>query len=134
MNKKIKYGVIAIVYSILLFLLFGIPTALIPTPWFSRMVGKTFLDYLFLIFSSILLGAYIGVHYYKKNTMKKCNVVTTSGGVAGFLSFSCPVCNKILIILFGTTALMTYLEPYRPAIGFSSISILGLALYWRLKV
>ena len=133
MKTKTKYWLIGILSSIVVFLLFGIPTALIQTPWFIRMVERSTFDYLFLITSSILLGAYIGVHYYKKNTVKKCDAITYSGGIGSFLAFGCPICNKLLVFLFGATALMTYLDPYRPILGFGSIALLGGAVYWRIK-
>ena len=97
------------------------------------MTPITFLDEIFLVSSSLLLGAYVGVHYYKKNTANKCDAVATSGGIGSFLAFACPVCNKLLVLLFGVTALMTYFEPYRPLLGFISNGALIGAIYWRLR-
>ncbi len=132
-KQDIKYLIIGILSAIALFLLFGIPTALIPNPWSVRMIEGTAYDYLFLTINSILMGAYIGVHYYKKNTNLRCNIASSSGGLGSFLAISCPICNKILVLLFGTTVLLTYFEPYRPLLGFASISLLVGAIYWRIK-
>ena len=132
-QKKAKYIMIGVLSSIGSFFLFGIVTAVVPNNFFIRMIPTTFLDYFFLTSSSILLGAYIGVHYYKKNNAKKCNIVTTTSGIGSFLAFGCPICNKLLVLLFGATALMTYFEPYRPILGFMSTALLGGALYWRIK-
>jgi len=131
--KNLKYWLIGVASSITLFFLLGIPTDVVPNPWFMRMIEVTTLDYVFLTTSSVLLGAYIGIHYYKKHTATKCEVAAYSGGIGSFLAFGCPVCNKILILLFGATALMTYLEPYRPFLGFTSVAVLGGAVYWRVK-
>jgi len=133
MEGRMKYGMIGAGSAIGLFFLFGIPTDLIPNPWFIRMIGRNILDYIFLVSSSVLLGAYIGMHLYKKNASKKCNAVTYSGGIGSFLAFGCPICNKVLVLLFGATALMTYLEPYRPVLGLVSTTLLGGALYWKVK-
>jgi hypothetical protein len=133
MKDKQKYTLIGIVSSIGFFFLFSIPTALFPNNFFIRMIPSTTLDYVFLIFSSILLGAYVGVHLYKKKNTKACNRVTTAGGIGGFLAFGCPICNKLFVLLFGATALMTYLEPYRPILGFVSTGLMGGALWWRIK-
>ncbi|NOZ80499.1 MAG: hypothetical protein GXP63_02405 [DPANN group archaeon] len=119
--------------SIGLILLFGIPTALIPTPWFVRMIPSTFSDYAFLVLTAVLLGAYLGVHLYKKNSSPLCDTVSFSGGLAGFLAFGCPICNQLLVLLFGTTALLAYLEPYRPILGSVSTAILAGALWWRIR-
>ena len=133
MDAKIKAWIIGIFSSLGLILVFGVPTALIPNPWFFRMIESNFLDYLFLIVSSMLLGAYFGVHFYKRSIKKICGSSVVSGGVGSFLAFSCPICNKILVLLFGATALMNYLDPYRPLIGVSSLGLLGGSLYWKIK-
>jgi|SRR3989344_2894890 len=133
MNQMIKYLIIGVAVSIGFFVLSGVVTGLLPNSLFARMTPTTRLDKLFLVTSSILLGAYVGVHYYKKNIIKKCDTVATTGGIGSFLAFACPVCNKLLMFLFGATALTTYFEPYRPLLGFISSGLLIGALYWRLQ-
>lgn len=128
-----KFWLIGSASSIGLFILFGIPTALIPTPWFVRMISATFYDYIFLVLSSILLGAYIGVHLYKKKVAKTCDATIVTGGIGSILAFGCPICNQLLVVLFGTTALLAYLEPYRPVLGALSVSLLVAALFWRIR-
>ena len=132
-RMKIKFIAIGILSSIGFFLLSGVVTGLVPNPWFTRMVWKTPLDYFFLVVSSMLLGGYIGVHFYKKNISKGCDIATYSGGAGSFLAFGCPICNKLLVLLFGATALLTYFEPYRPVLGFLSIGLLIGALYFKLR-
>ena len=134
MEIKTKYLAIGILSSIGLFLLFGIVTDLIQNPWFTRMVEKTTIDYFFLITSSLLLGSHIAIHFYKKNSSKKCRIATYSGGAGSFLAFSCPICNKLLVLLLGATTLMMYFEPYRYVLGFVSIGLLALSLYWNQKM
>ncbi len=133
MNQKLKYIFIGLGAGLIFFFVSGIVTVLLPNSFFTRMTPINILDYIFLGSSSILLGAYVGVHYYKKKNVKQCNAVATTGGVGSFLAFACPICNKLLVLLFGATALMTYLEPYRPVLGFVSTGLLGGALYWRIK-
>jgi len=133
MKTKIRYISIGFASATSLFLLFGLVTDLIPNPFFLRMVPIVFLDYFFLTSSSLLLGSYISINLYNKNISKKCDISTYSGGVGSFLAFGCPVCNKILLILFGATTLLTYFEPYRHLLGFISLSILSAALYFKVK-
>ncbi len=128
-----KYILVGLGIGILFFSLSGIITSLLPNPLFTRMTPIKTLDYVFLTSSSILLGTYAGVHYYKKNNANKCNTAATTGSIGSFLAFACPVCNKLLVILFGATALMTYFEPYQPLLGFLSNGLLIGALYWKLK-
>ena len=133
MNKKLKYLFLGLGVGLLFFFVSGIVTVLLPNSFFTRMTPISTLDYVFLASSSVLLGAYVGVHYYKKNTTKKCDTVASTGGVGSFLAFACPVCNKLLVFLFGATALMTYFEPYRPVLGVVSNGLLVGALWWRLR-
>jgi len=130
MNKKLKYIFLGLGAGLLFFLVSGIVTVLLPNSFFTRMTPISTLDYFFLTSSSVLLGAYVGIHYYKKDTTKKCDTVATTGGVGSFLAFACPVCNKLLVFIFGTTALMTYFEPYRPILGFVSTGLLTGAVWW----
>ena len=133
MNKKLKYLFLGLGVGLLFFFLSGIVTVLLPNSFFTRMTPISTLDYVFLTSSYVLLGTYVGVHYYKKNTTKKCDTVATTGGIGSFFAFACPVCNKLLVFLFGATALMTYFEPYRPVLGIVSSGLLGAAVYWRIK-
>ncbi len=119
--------------AILFFLFSGIVAAVIPNPWFIRMTSLTKLDIFFLVSSSLLLGVYAGIYFFQKHRSKVCSLTSSSGGIAGFFSFACPVCNKLLVLLFGTSALLTYLEPMRPFLGFLSILLLSVGIYWQIQ-
>lgn len=124
----------ASLYSIIFFVVFGVLTVLIPNKFFARMTSVTMLDYIFLIFTSLLLGIYVSFyHYQKKHGSKKCEVAATSGGVFGFLGFGCSVCNKLLILLLGVAGVLMYVESYRALIGSTGIALLGYAVYGKGK-
>jgi len=133
MNKLIKSLIIGISVSIFIFILTGIVTSLLPNPWFARMVNSTDWDYLVLILTSLLIGAYMGLSVYKKNTENKCDYLATSGSFLGFFSLACPICNTFLISLFGASVLMIYFNPYRPFLGLLSIGLLGSVVIFKLK-
>jgi len=129
-RKYWKITEFASLYSILFFVVFGVVTVLIPNKYFARMTPVTTLDYIFLIFTSLLLGTYISFHHYqKKQASKKCDVAATSGGVFGFLGFGCSVCNKLLILLLGVVGVLTYVEPYQPLIGSVGMGLMVYAVY-----
>ncbi len=132
MKKKIiKYIGLGIIFSFAAFLLYGIPTAIIPNPFFKRMTVTTKLDLTLLILTAILLGSYLSLYFYSKKKSKASNIAVTTGGFTGIFAFSCPVCNVLLVSLFGSAALLTYFEPIRPLIGVFTIGILGSALYFK---
>lgn len=129
--KYISIGVLAFVGFVLLF---GIPTALIPTPWFTRMIPARSLDYVFLLLNSGLIGAYIGVHAYEKHERsKRGDVLATTGSLTNILAVGCPICNKLLVALIGASAIMTYIEPARIWIGLLSTGLVGVALFLKIK-
>ena len=126
-KKKLKYILLGILTTISVFLIFGIPTALIKTPFFARMIKATALDYFFLISTSILIGIYAGLYFYNKN--KKGKICTYTGAFAGLFAVSCPICNTLLVALFSASAVMLYFEPLRPILGWLAIILLSLGVY-----
>lgn len=129
--KYVGFGLLAFVGFVLLF---GIPTALIPTPWFSRMIPARTLDYVFLLLNSGLIGAYIGVHAYEKHERsKRGDVLATTASLTNILAVGCPICNKILVALIGASAIMTYIEPARVWFGIVSAGLVGVALFLKIK-
>ena len=103
------------------FLLLGAMTALWSNPFFMRMTEVSRWDYILLSFESLLIGLFFGIQAAHCAT-KKAGI----GGVLGFFGFSCSICNKILLLLFGSSFLLSYFEParhYRRRIGFTFVFI-----------
>lgn len=111
----------SIATSILFFTITGVVTGIIPTSFYIRMVPITVLDYTFLFTTSILAGIYFG--------KEKCTVtdsrLSAIGGLTGFLAFSCPICNSVLLAFLSTSAIMAYIDPLRPLLGVISTLVLG---------
>lgn len=129
--KAVGIGLLSFVGLVLLF---GIPTALIPTQWFGRMTPARTLDYLFLLANSALLGAYIGLYYYEKSAItKRTDTLATSGSIFNILAVGCPICNKVLVALLGFSAVLTYVEPARVWFGLASTALVSVALVTKAK-
>ena len=129
-RKNIKFVLIGIISSMLIFLIFGIPTDTIPNRFYARMIPATTLDVFFLVAVSLMLGTYIGLLFYLKQRKKKQkNAAAYTGAFAGFLAIACPICICLLVLIFGTAALMTYLQPSRPYLGILSIALIGFGIY-----
>lgn len=114
----------------LLYIIFGAVTAIIRNPFFTRMTPVGWLERTSLFITSLLLGIYIGLLYYGRTASKNkvCTATATTGGVFGFLTFGCSICNKILIFFLGVTGVLTYFDPIRPMLGILSIGLLGFAV------
>ena len=67
-----------------------------------------------------MVGLFFGIRTPNCAT-KKAGI----GGVLGFFGFSCLVCNKILLLLFGSSFLLSYFEPVRHYVG-----ALGILLFF----
>jgi hypothetical protein len=54
--------------------------------------------------------------------------------LGAFLAIGCPVCNKIALVLLGTSGAMTLFAPIQPIIGAASLMLLAATLAWRLRL
>lgn len=90
------------------FIGFGTVAALWDNPLFIRMTPVGDFEILLLTLLSVLLGVYVAIR------RPFCSAKTaTASGIVGFIGIACPVCNKILLLLFGGELLLTYFEPVR---------------------
>ena len=110
------------------FIVLGTVAALWENPLFVRMTPAGGFEVGLLAALSVLLGVYVVVK------RPPCSVKTAGAGtVLGFLGIACPVCNQILLLIFGGELLLTYFEPLRIYVAAAGVVIMGLAvLYeWR---
>lgn len=110
------------------FVLFGVVTGLVPNPLYVRMVPRTPLDYLFLALTSSFLAFYA---FQRVDGRRRDGTTATASATLGFLAFGCPICNVILLALFSSSALMTYVDPLRPLLGVVSVALFAGLLYTR---
>ena len=108
------------------FLLLGTITALWNNSFFIRMTEVNGWDYIILSFESLLIGLFFGIRAPHFAT-KKAEI----GGVLGFIDFGCPVCNKILLLLFGSSFLLSYFEPVLYYAGALGLLLFSYALFQR---
>lgn len=106
----------------LAFVLLGANTALIPNPFFVRQIPVVIWDYLFLATTAILAAYYFGLDTSCRSSSDDRYALL--GGLAGVFSFACPICNGILLALFSTATIMTYVEPLRPFLGLLATGVL----------
>ena len=106
----------------------GTVSALWNNPLFMRMTPAGGWEIGLLGALSMLFGLYVVMR------RPACADGTAGvGGVLGFLGIACPVCNKILLLLFGGELLLTYFEPIRLYVAAAGTVILAVAviLEWR---
>lgn len=103
----------------------GTVSALWENPFFIRMTPVGGWEVTLLALLSILIGIYIAIRSPLCATKS-----ATTGGVLGFLGIACPVCNKILLLLFGGELLMTYFEPVRIYVAVLGVLVTATAVWW----
>lgn len=106
----------------------GTVTALWPNPLFVRMTPAGGWEIGLLALLSLLLGFYVTIR------RKACGTRTAgSGGILGFLGIACPVCNKVLLLLFGAEALLAYFEPVRLYVALAGTVLVAAAVLRELR-
>ncbi|MEE8364391.1 MAG: hypothetical protein V3R76_01275 [Gammaproteobacteria bacterium] len=114
-----------LVVAALSFIGLGTVSALWENPFFIRMTPVGGWEITLLALLSILIGTYVAIRSPQCATKS-----ATTGGVLGFLGIACPVCNKILLLLFGGELLMTYYEPVRIYVAIVGVLVTGAAVWW----
>lgn len=116
--KRIAAGIAVALVS---FLLLGSVAALWDNPLFVRMTPAGGWEIAMLAAMSTIGGIYVAIR------RPFCSTAGAStGGILAFLGVACPVCNKILLLIFGGELLMTYYEPVRIYVAAAGALMVGL--------
>jgi hypothetical protein len=131
-------------------LAFGLVAAIIPNPVFGRQIPPEAFAVGVWLVSAPLMGIVMAT-YTAPVTASPIRIValgpaeaeaargrsTTLGSLAGFgafLAIGCPVCNKIALVLLGTSGALSIYAPIQPLIGAVSLALLVVTAAWRLRL
>ncbi len=105
------------------FVALGTVAALWENPLFVRMTPAGDVEVVLLGLLSVLLGTYVAIR------RPFCSAKTAGvGGVLGFIGVACPVCNKVLLLLFGGDLLLIYFEPVRVYVAAVGVLVVAAAV------
>jgi hypothetical protein len=130
--RAIAYGLAGALATTLLI---GIPTDVIANPWFGRPSTPVRpQDYAFLAVTALLAGVLFASYAIPR--LQACSTAqgkSTLGGLFSFLAIGCPTCNKVIVLLLGSSGALTWFQPVQPFLGLLSIGLLGVAVWvrWR---
>ncbi len=120
-----RFG-LALGAALLVAVVTGVPTDLIDTPLFGREIGVTAWAYPVWIVSSLLAGLLAA-------TALRPGRPVAGGGLLALFAVGCPVCNKPVLILLGTSGALEWFAPIQPVLGALAVAALAGALIVRLR-
>ena len=118
-------------------LVIGAPTAVVPNPFFTRMTPTRPQDYVFLALTALLTGIIAATYLAPlPRTAPAAGAEErrlTVGGLLSFLAVGCPVCNKLVVLALGFGGAMRWFAPVQPLLGVASLVLLGASAWARLR-
>lgn len=123
-------GLLAAVGTVLLI---GIPSDIIPNPLFGREVPVRWWEYPVLGATAVLTGLWFSIG----RPQGAAPVRAERGGLMGvgvfaaWFAVACPVCNKIVLLLLGTSGAMGLWAPAQPYLAVASLVALAGAVVWK---
>jgi hypothetical protein len=113
--------------------LIGVPTDVIPNPWFGRQTPVHPYDVIVLTVLSAITGALIVTYAAAGGSAVGTKRAGLGSGVLGWFAVGCPVCNKIVVALLGASGATSTFAPLQPALGAAAIGLAGSALTLRVR-
>lgn len=121
----------------LVILVVGVPTALVPNPFFSRSVPPVWWNHIVLVLtallSAVVLATYVRTDSSPRDGRERTGrSLGSAGAVLSFFAVGCPVCNKVVLLLLGTSGALNYWAPLQPVVAVVSLVLLAEAALRRL--
>lgn len=145
----------ALVAAVVIAVVIGVPTDVIPNPVFGRPVPVTWWSYPVLVVTAVLGGALAATYIRptRSSSAPDPGAVAPAGAdtptdddgldqhgkrgsAAALLSYfavGCPVCNKLVVLALGTVGAREWFEPLQPVLAIASIALMVVALRSRLR-
>ena len=129
------YGLLAAVGTLLLI---GVPSDIIPTGIFGREVPVRGWEYPVLGATALLTGAWFSIGRTEdaacalpeQRPAERGTLMSVSVFAAWF-AVACPVCNKIVLLVLGTSGAMGIWAPAQPYLAVISLVALTAAVVWK---
>jgi hypothetical protein len=142
---SVRRWLVAIAVAAGTYLFFGLSTAVLANPVFGREIPPTPWSPNVLLATAILSGlltatyvrndgpAPLRVEAVEVTPDSRTAKAGAVGSLLAYLAIGCPVCNKIALLLLGTTGALNLYAPIQPYLGGIGIALLAIALIVRLR-
>lgn len=129
-----RFGLLAAAAAALYAAVVGVVAGIMPNPVFHRVVPADVWNLLSWLLPAAVAGTLAATYLVPWPRVCRVGGRAGAGGVLSFLAAGCPVCNKLVVLAVGTTGALDYFRPLQPLLGLASLSLLGIALWARLRV
>jgi hypothetical protein len=103
----------------------GIPTDVLPNPWFTRMTPVRTLDVLLWPLTSLAVGALAATFVLPSTRRGRPELgASAGGGLLSVFAVGCPVCNKLVVMALGFSGALTYFAPLQPILGVAAVVLI----------
>jgi hypothetical protein len=146
---SVRRWVVAAAVAAGTYFFFGLSTAVLANPVFGRSVPPTTWAPNVLIATAILSGLLTATYVRNDGPApirlgaigiaaepaagSRTARTGAAGSLLAYLAIGCPVCNKLALLLLGTTGALNLYAPIQPYLGAIGIVLLALALVVRLR-
>jgi hypothetical protein len=110
----------------------GVPTGVVPTPFYTRMTPVLWWNYPVLAVSAVLLGLTAATYLRPPTPEADTTRQATGGGLLALFAVGCPICNKLVVFAVGATGALRWFAPVQPVLAAISLVLLSAALWTRL--
>ena len=147
---SVRRWVVAVAVASGTYAFFGLSTAVLANPVFGRSVPPTTWAPDVLIATAILSGLLTATYVRNDGpapirleavgaagepaTGSRSARAGAVGSLLAYLAIGCPVCNKVALVLLGTSGALTIWAPLQPLLALASLGLLAVTLAWRLRL
>ncbi|MDT9691879.1 hypothetical protein Q5762_26810 [Streptomyces sp. P9(2023)] len=132
---------VAVAVALLAAIVIGVPTGVVPSPFYTRMTPVLWWNYPVWIVSSVLEGLLVSTYVRVGPRPAVAQApeerpVTARALGAGLLSafaVGCPICNKLVVLAIGVSGALSLWAPLQPVLALGSVGLLLYALVRRLR-
>lgn len=127
--------------AIIVALVLGIATVLIPNDLFTREIAPVWWNYPVWLLTAAMTGILIGTYVRPRRAIdatpqaddSRTGRFAIAGGMLAWFAVGCPVCNKIALIALGYTGALTWFAPFQPVLAVAALIFSTVAVVWRLR-
>ncbi|GHC27925.1 hypothetical protein GCM10010308_51270 [Streptomyces vinaceusdrappus] len=132
---------VAAAVTVIAAIVIGVPTGVVPTPFYTRMTPVLWWNYPVWLTSSVLEGLLVATYVRAGPGRGRAAASperprtgrALGAGLLSAFAVGCPVCNKLVVLAIGVSGALAYFAPVQPVLAATSVALLLHALMRRLR-